>query len=194
MRILSLFLLLLSLGCTTTPDANSNTPRPSAEMARPGRTQPGDPFAGLEEMVVAGSSSTLAIDSASLANYTPNLAIASADPSTPADPAATPVHHEVIYTADLRVVVVSIDQVTDLGALQIVTSVNGEERQNASAAGLVFDVPMLIGYLSQITTLVPGDLIFTGTPAGVGPVVAGDQLHGRVAGLSDLRIAISPAA
>ena len=39
----------------------------------------------------------------------------------------------------------------------------------------------------------PGDLIFTGTPAGVGPVVAGDTLHGHVDGLSDLTIKISPA-
>lgn len=65
-------------------------------------------------------------------------------------------------------VLVSTDLVVDPTALRIVTSVNGEERQNETAAGMVFDVPTLIGYLSQITTLVTGDLIFTGTPAGVG--------------------------
>jgi 2-keto-4-pentenoate hydratase/2-oxohepta-3-ene-1,7-dioic acid hydratase in catechol pathway len=63
---------------------------------------------------------------------------------------------------------VSTDLVGDPAALRIVTSVNGEERQNDVVASLVFDVPTLIGYLSQITTLVTGDVIFTGTPAGVG--------------------------
>ena len=65
-------------------------------------------------------------------------------------------------------VLVSLDQVGDPGALRIVTTVNGEPRQNDTVANLVFDVPTLIDYLSQITTLVTGDLIFTGTPAGVG--------------------------
>jgi 2,4-diketo-3-deoxy-L-fuconate hydrolase len=67
-------------------------------------------------------------------------------------------------------VVVSTDDIADPGALRIVTSVNGEERQNDTVSNLIFDVPTLIAYLSQITTLVTGDLIFTGTPAGVGAV------------------------
>ena len=54
--------------------------------------------------------------------------------------------------------------------LRIVTSVNGETRQNDTVANMIFDVPTLIAYLSQITTLVSGDLIFTGTPAGIGAV------------------------
>jgi 2-keto-4-pentenoate hydratase/2-oxohepta-3-ene-1,7-dioic acid hydratase in catechol pathway len=65
-------------------------------------------------------------------------------------------------------VVVSMDEIADPRALRIVTSVNGEERQNDTVSSLIFDVPTLIAYLSQITTLVTGDLIFTGTPAGVG--------------------------
>jgi 2-keto-4-pentenoate hydratase/2-oxohepta-3-ene-1,7-dioic acid hydratase in catechol pathway len=67
-------------------------------------------------------------------------------------------------------VLVSTDSIADVGALRIVTSVNGEERQNDTVSNLIFDVPTLIAYLSQITTLVTGDLIFTGTPAGVGAV------------------------
>jgi 2-keto-4-pentenoate hydratase/2-oxohepta-3-ene-1,7-dioic acid hydratase in catechol pathway len=67
-------------------------------------------------------------------------------------------------------VLVSTDSIADIGALRIVTSVNGEERQNDTVSNLIFDVPTLIAYLSQITTLVRGDLIFTGTPAGVGAV------------------------
>jgi 2-keto-4-pentenoate hydratase/2-oxohepta-3-ene-1,7-dioic acid hydratase in catechol pathway len=52
--------------------------------------------------------------------------------------------------------------------LRIVTSVNGETRQDDTVASMVFDVPTVIAYLSQITTLFAGDLIFTGTPAGIG--------------------------
>lgn len=63
---------------------------------------------------------------------------------------------------------VSTDLVGDLAELRIVTLVNDDERQNDTVASIVFDVPTLIAYLSQITTLVTGDLIFTGTPAGVG--------------------------
>jgi len=67
-------------------------------------------------------------------------------------------------------VLVSTDEIADPGALRVVTSVNGEERQSDTVSNMIFDVPTLIAYLSQITTLVTGDLIFTGTPAGVGAV------------------------
>ena len=50
----------------------------------------------------------------------------------------------------------------------LTTEVNGEVRQRDSAKDLIFDAPYLIAYLSQILTLYPGDLIFTGTPGGVG--------------------------
>jgi 2-keto-4-pentenoate hydratase/2-oxohepta-3-ene-1,7-dioic acid hydratase in catechol pathway len=63
---------------------------------------------------------------------------------------------------------VSLDGIGDPRDLRIVTSVNGETRQDDTAGNMVFDVPTLIAYLSQITTLVSGDLIFTGTPAGIG--------------------------
>ncbi len=64
--------------------------------------------------------------------------------------------------------VVSVDELADPAALRIVTAVNGEVRQDGPIADMIFDVPTLVSYLSHITTLVPGDLIFTGTPAGVG--------------------------
>ena len=60
------------------------------------------------------------------------------------------------------------DEVADRDDLRIVTKVNGEVRQDATTADLIFDVPTLIQYLSRITTLVTGDVIFTGTPEGVG--------------------------
>ncbi|MEP6701752.1 MAG: fumarylacetoacetate hydrolase family protein [Betaproteobacteria bacterium] len=72
--------------------------------------------------------------------------------------------------------------------------VNGKRRQTGDLAELIWDVPHTLSYLSQYYDLMPGDLIYTGTPAGVNAVVAGDTLHGHIDGLSDLRIAISPAA
>jgi len=52
--------------------------------------------------------------------------------------------------------------------------VNGKERQRASTAKMIFKIPYLIHYISNIMTLEHGDIILTGTPEGVGPVVAGD--------------------
>jgi fumarylpyruvate hydrolase len=70
--------------------------------------------------------------------------------------------------------------------------VNGTRKQTGDLADMVWDVPHTLSFLSQYYDLLPGDLIFTGTPAGVGPVIPGDRLHGHVDCLSDLRIAISP--
>jgi 2-keto-4-pentenoate hydratase/2-oxohepta-3-ene-1,7-dioic acid hydratase in catechol pathway len=63
---------------------------------------------------------------------------------------------------------VTADEVPDLRALRLTTTVNGEVRQDASVADLIFDVPNLIATISRRITLEPGDLIATGTPAGVG--------------------------
>ena len=65
-------------------------------------------------------------------------------------------------------VLVSLDEIADRNNLRIVTAVNGETRQDATTAKMIFDVPTLISYLSRITTLVTGDVIFTGTPDGIG--------------------------
>jgi 2-keto-4-pentenoate hydratase/2-oxohepta-3-ene-1,7-dioic acid hydratase in catechol pathway len=65
-------------------------------------------------------------------------------------------------------VVVSVDQFADRSNIRLRTLVNDEVRQNETTANLIFDVPFLVNYLSRITTLVAGDLIFTGTPSGVG--------------------------
>jgi 2-keto-4-pentenoate hydratase/2-oxohepta-3-ene-1,7-dioic acid hydratase in catechol pathway len=60
------------------------------------------------------------------------------------------------------------DAVPDLGKLRLVTRVNGEVRQDAMLSDLIFDVPSLIETISSGITLEPGDIIATGTPAGVG--------------------------
>ena len=72
-------------------------------------------------------------------------------------------------------------------------TVNGKERQRADLADMIWSVPEQIEYLSQYYTLEPGDLIFSGTPAGVGPVNAGDELHAGVDGVGELKITIAPA-
>ncbi len=68
--------------------------------------------------------------------------------------------------------------------------VNGERRQEGDLAQLIWKVPETIAYLSGLFTLAPGDLIFTGTPAGVGPVARGDRLHGAVEGVAELRVEV----
>jgi 2-keto-4-pentenoate hydratase/2-oxohepta-3-ene-1,7-dioic acid hydratase in catechol pathway len=64
--------------------------------------------------------------------------------------------------------IVTADEIKDVSRLQLVTHVNGELRQNASVGQLIFDIPALIECVSRVMTLEPGDLIATGTCAGVG--------------------------
>jgi 2-keto-4-pentenoate hydratase/2-oxohepta-3-ene-1,7-dioic acid hydratase in catechol pathway len=64
--------------------------------------------------------------------------------------------------------IVSVDQLDNPNDLGLQCSVNGEEKQNARTSDLIFDVPALVEYISAICTLQPGDMIFTGTPSGVG--------------------------
>lgn len=76
----------------------------------------------------------------------------------------------------------------------IILDVNGVRRQEGDLARMIWSVSEIIGHLSRLFTLQPGDLIFTGTPAGVGPVVAGDSLTAEVAGLPPLCVTIAPPA
>lgn len=69
--------------------------------------------------------------------------------------------------------------------------VNGEERQRGDVSSMIWSVPLLIAALSEYFTLMPGDLIFTGTPAGVGQVSRGDKLIGGVQGLGELSVQIT---
>ena len=66
--------------------------------------------------------------------------------------------------------------------------VNGETKQKGDLAEMIWNVPEMIAYLSRLITLRPGDLIYSGTPAGVGPVKRGDRLEGHVEGVGDLKI------
>jgi fumarylpyruvate hydrolase len=76
----------------------------------------------------------------------------------------------------------------DSGAVWL--KVNGEDRQNGDLDQMIWKVPEIIAVLSGLFTLSPGDLVYTGTPAGVGATVRGDTLHGGVAGVAELEISV----
>ena len=72
---------------------------------------------------------------------------------------------------------VTADELGDPQALDFWLTVNGEPRQRANTRDLVLDIPALIEMASSYYSLQPGDLLFTGTPEGVGPVVDGDVIE-----------------
>ena len=75
----------------------------------------------------------------------------------------------------------------------ITLTVNGEERQRADLSDLIWSVAECISHLSALDALEPGDLLFTGTPAGVGAVVAGDRLRGSIEGIGDIQVRVGVA-
>jgi 2-keto-4-pentenoate hydratase/2-oxohepta-3-ene-1,7-dioic acid hydratase in catechol pathway len=75
--------------------------------------------------------------------------------------------------------------------VQVETRVNGEVRQSGNTRNFIFPLDVVIRYISQIMTLEPGDLISTGTPEGVGPVVAGDALEVSIEGIGQLRNSVA---
>ena len=90
--------------------------------------------------------------------------------------------------------VVTLDEFTDPSDLELGCTVNGQEMQKGRTSDLVLSVPALVAFLSEIVTLQPGDVLFTGTPSGVGftrtpPVYLqpGDELVSVVAGIGELR-------
>ena len=68
--------------------------------------------------------------------------------------------------------------------------VNGTRRQQGDLDQLIWKVPEMVSYLSGLFELRPGDLIFSGTPSGVGPVARGDRLHGHIDGIGDLEVTV----
>jgi 2-keto-4-pentenoate hydratase/2-oxohepta-3-ene-1,7-dioic acid hydratase in catechol pathway len=74
----------------------------------------------------------------------------------------------------------------DWRSLEVIGRVNGDERQRAPASDMHFQIPFLVSYISGIMTLEPGDLIATGTPAGVGPLRAGDVVEVEIPGIGIL--------
>ncbi|MGB6691589.1 MAG: fumarylacetoacetate hydrolase family protein [Terracidiphilus sp.] len=84
------------------------------------------------------------------------------------------------------------DEVDPETGLAIETRVNGELRQQGSTLDFIFKIPELLAYITSAFTLEPGDLILTGTPAGVGPLTAGDRVEVSIAGLGVLANMVAP--
>lgn len=76
---------------------------------------------------------------------------------------------------------------------ELVMSVNGSVRQKPDLAKSIWSIPELIADLSKFYHLRPGDLIFTGTPEGVGPLQPGDRIDGQVEGVGTTALAVGPA-
>jgi fumarylpyruvate hydrolase len=92
-------------------------------------------------------------------------------------------------SAPCTALVPAAGKAVDKGAIWL--KVNGETKQDSDLSKMIWSVPEVISYLSGYMTLVPGDLIYAGTPEGVGPVVAGDVMTGGVAGIGELTITVA---
>ena len=88
---------------------------------------------------------------------------------------------------------VSKDEIADPNSLDLSIKVNGELRQHSNTRYLVYDVQRLIEYASSMYTLYPGDILMTGTPAGVGPVKPGDLLSAEIEAIGRFDIRVAPA-
>jgi 2-keto-4-pentenoate hydratase/2-oxohepta-3-ene-1,7-dioic acid hydratase in catechol pathway len=79
----------------------------------------------------------------------------------------------------------------DLDSLTVVTRVNGVERQRGKGSDMVFSIPEVLAYISHVMTLEPGDLVLTGSPAGVGKLCPGDEVEVEILGLSCVRNSVT---
>jgi 2-keto-4-pentenoate hydratase/2-oxohepta-3-ene-1,7-dioic acid hydratase in catechol pathway len=79
------------------------------------------------------------------------------------------------------------DEIADPGALDIRLQCNGEVRQEVNTAALLTPIPRIVSYASRMMTLLPGDVLFTGAPPGVGPISPGDVLDTSITGLGTMR-------
>jgi fumarylpyruvate hydrolase len=84
--------------------------------------------------------------------------------------------------------VVPITQIRGLESARIWLDVNGKTRQDGNINQLIWSIPETISYLSGLFTLAPGDLIYTGTPSGVGAIIKGDVMKGAVEGVGEITI------
>ena len=87
---------------------------------------------------------------------------------------------------------VAASRISDPHSLKILLRVNGNIRQNSSTSHMVFRIPELIEAASRIMSLEPGDILATGTPAGVWPIVSGDELVSDIEGVGTLRCKVAP--
>jgi 2-keto-4-pentenoate hydratase/2-oxohepta-3-ene-1,7-dioic acid hydratase in catechol pathway len=85
---------------------------------------------------------------------------------------------------------VTADEVGDPADLDIRLSVNGAERQHVHTSTMITKVPAIVAYASSVMTLLPGDLIFTGAPPGVGPISPGDHLATSITRIGEMRLRV----
>jgi 2,4-didehydro-3-deoxy-L-rhamnonate hydrolase len=88
---------------------------------------------------------------------------------------------------------VTSDELSDPSALDLVLKVNGEIRQQANTRDLIIGVAELIEFASSFYTLLPGDVLLTGTPAGVGPIQAGDVMSAAIANIGHMDVRVRAA-
>src|SRR3954453_5220677 len=74
----------------------------------------------------------------------------------------------------------------DVSDLRVQTYLNGDVRQDGTTKDMIFDVPALVAHVSSVMTLLPGDVILTGTPEGVGPMQVGDEVEISISGIGNL--------
>ena len=86
--------------------------------------------------------------------------------------------------------IVTADEVPDAQNLQTRLWVNDELRQNANTRDLILDIPGMIELASRVATLLPGDIIATGTPEGVGPVVVGDRVRIQIDQVGEMQLQV----
>jgi 2-keto-4-pentenoate hydratase/2-oxohepta-3-ene-1,7-dioic acid hydratase in catechol pathway len=86
-----------------------------------------------------------------------------------------------------------IETVLDPSDLRLVTRVNGDVKQDGRTSQMIHSLPALISFISTVMTLLPGDVVLTGTPAGVGPIVAGDTVSVEIEGVGKLTNPVTTA-
>lgn len=88
---------------------------------------------------------------------------------------------------------VTADELPDPSALDLSIEVSNEPRQRSNTADLILDVPALIAFASSFYTLVPGDVLLTGTPEGVGPIQPGDNMKATIERIGTMHVAVTQA-
>jgi 2-keto-4-pentenoate hydratase/2-oxohepta-3-ene-1,7-dioic acid hydratase in catechol pathway len=89
---------------------------------------------------------------------------------------------------------VTADELPDIPSVEMSLSVNGSVRQKTLLSDMIYDVAQLVEYAGRFYTLYPGDLIYTGTPSGVGPIRPGDLLRAEAAGIGAMEVRVRAAA
>jgi 2-keto-4-pentenoate hydratase/2-oxohepta-3-ene-1,7-dioic acid hydratase in catechol pathway len=85
---------------------------------------------------------------------------------------------------------VTADELPDPSSVDLSITVNGELRQKGNTRDLILSVPELIEFATSFYTLLPGDVLLTGTPEGVAPIIPGDVMHARVAGVGEMSVRV----